>query len=377
MDRTYTYGPSSNPLPQPERTGPLQAERVEPAKLLFGAIHAKDVEKLKGLLAKGISINSTPENAPGLTALYLAVRKKDEYFARLLLEHGADPTLERPDGSSARSEAAKESPKISQMIEESAPTLPNLFQGVTHQDLGRIRRVLAAGFNVNSANKMGVTALQIAVKVGDEEIVDFLLMNGADPELRCQDGSSARSIAPAQPNKRIATIIEERVSGVQDVDRLMSDRKVAQAFDAHFLEACRRGNVAEVERLIASGEVNIAAYTDEFPAMRALQLAVQNGHRELIPILVKSGAEPNATDSLGRTPLTVAVDRRDLAAVRMLIEYGANINEGSFDPLYIAMKNDEFAISKLLVENGASRAGVLKLANEKGEIWTELIKEGK
>lgn len=377
MDRTYTYGPSSNPLPQPERTGPPQPEQVEPAKLLFEAIHAKDVEKLKGLLAKGISINSTPEKAPGLTALYLAVRMKDESWARLLLEHGADPTLERPDGSSARSEAAKESPKISQMIEESAPTLPNLFQGVTSQDLGRIRRVLAAGFNVNSANIEGVTALQIAVKVGNEAIVDFLLMNGADPELRCQDGSSARSIAPAQPNKRIATIIEEHLSGVQDVDRLMSDHKVAQAFDAHFLEACRRGNVAEVERLIASGEVNIAAYTDEFPAMRALQLAVQNGHRELIPILVKSGAEPNATDSLGRTPLTVAVDRGDLAAVRMLIEYGAKINEGSFDPLYIAMKNDKFAISKLLVENGASRAGVLKLANEKGEIWTELIREGK
>ena len=65
MDRTYTYGPSSNPLPQPERTGPPQPEQVEPAKLLFEAIHAKDVEKLKGLLATGISSIRHRKKHPG------------------------------------------------------------------------------------------------------------------------------------------------------------------------------------------------------------------------------------------------------------------------------------------------------------------------
>lgn len=64
------------------------------------------------------------------------------------------------------------------------------------------------------------------------------------------------------------------------------------------------------------------------------------------------------------TPLNVAVGKGDLAFVKKLIEYGANVNEMSEDltPLMIAARYNKVEILKVLLESGANAS----VKNDKG-----------
>lgn len=58
-----------------------------------------------------------------------------------------------------------------------------------------------------------------------------------------------------------------------------------------------------------------------------LILAVNAGATELIPILVGARANPNLGNTSGETPLIRAVQRRDLAMVRALLTAGADADQ--------------------------------------------------
>ncbi len=55
-----------------------------------------------------------------------------------------------------------------------------------------------------------------------------------------------------------------------------------------------------------------------------LMLAVEAGADDLIPVLIRARANPNLGNSGGETPLIRAVQRRDLAMVRELLAAGAD-----------------------------------------------------
>jgi uncharacterized protein len=57
----------------------------------------------------------------------------------------------------------------------------------------------------------------------------------------------------------------------------------------------------------------------------------------------------------GKTPLTVAVVKGDLAIIKKFIEYGADVNESAdgVTPLMLAARYNNVQVVKLLIENGA------------------------
>ncbi len=55
-----------------------------------------------------------------------------------------------------------------------------------------------------------------------------------------------------------------------------------------------------------------------------LQLAVRLGFVEGAEALIKAGADPEVNDATGETPLIAAVHRRDVALIRLLLANGAN-----------------------------------------------------
>jgi ankyrin repeat protein len=79
------------------------------------------------------------------------------------------------------------------------------------------------------------------------------------------------------------------------------------------------------------------------------------------PSFVKSQIEISSSFA---TPLTVAVSKGDLAFVKKLLEYGADVNEISEDlsPLMIAARYNKVDILNVLLANGANP----NAKNEKG-----------
>lgn len=86
-----------------------------------------------------------------------------------------------------------------------------------------------------------------------------------------------------------------------------------------------------------------------------LILAVNAGAGDLIPILVRARANPNLGNSSGETPLIRAVQRRDLTMVRELLTAGADPDQadrlaGLSARAYATQDTRNAAIAKLIEE---------------------------
>ena len=70
-----------------------------------------------------------------------------------------------------------------------------------------------------------------------------------------------------------------------------------------------------------------------------LHLAVENGHVEIVRLLVYSGAHVNAVDAEGKTPLHLAAENGEVDVMRLLIlEFGADDtarDRSNHTPLYV------------------------------------------
>lgn len=92
-----------------------------------------------------------------------------------------------------------------------------------------------------------------------------------------------------------------------------------------------------------------------------LHAATVGGSTIEIERLVKDGADLNARDAFGRTPLMVAAYRRDLSVARALIELGANVNaleHQSYDVITIAAVQNDLDMLKLALSSGGNARAI-------------------
>ena len=116
------------------------------------------------------------------------------------------------------------------------------------------------------------------------------------------------------------------------------------------------GNVNSLEEFLKAG-VGVDA-RDEFGSSTPLHCAAIQGQKEITQILVAKGANVNATNKAGITPLMCAVmgqgDCKEVTEI--LIANGANINtqdSAGRTPLHIAILNGQPNMVMLLLEKGA------------------------
>ena len=116
--------------------------------------------------------------------------------------------------------------------------------------------------------------------------------------------------------------------------------------------------------VLAASSIGARAQTPPSPADIAaysgLHAAVAGGSVSEVELVLRESADINARDALGRTPLMVAVYRRDLAVAEALVRSGANVNaleHQSYDALTIAaVQNDKQMLDLLIRAGGNTRA---------------------
>jgi len=97
----------------------------------------------------------------------------------------------------------------------------------------------------------------------------------------------------------------------------------AERADA-FIDAAGLGHIVEVQRLIASGDVDVNA-VDEEDSNTALLLAAQNGRPMVVAALLEAGANVDAANNNGDTPLILACLNGHGHIVDVLLKAGADV----------------------------------------------------
>tara|TARA_B100000767_G_scaffold128662_1_gene122430 strand:- start:1504 stop:1893 length:390 start_codon:yes stop_codon:yes gene_type:complete len=100
--------------------------------------------------------------------------------------------------------------------------------------------------------------------------------------------------------------------------------------------AVRSGNLPAIKALIEEGTYDVNAQTGymdygmycmyRFQWHTALHLAALYGQPKVMRLLVEAGADVDAYDARGNTPLLIATEQRRTDVVMELIKLGADVN---------------------------------------------------
>lgn len=121
--------------------------------------------------------------------------------------------------------------------------------------------------------------------------------------------------------------------------------------DLRLVDAARAGDLAAVERVLATGAPVDAAQPDN---ATALHWAVHHNAPAMVDILISAGVDVDAANDEDTRPLALAVLNRSAPIVRRLLEAGADPNVGQESAVLTAAHTGDAAIMRLLLAHGGN-----------------------
>jgi ankyrin repeat protein len=233
---------------------------------------------------------------PHVSELYQAIWMCSTDEVERLLSIGSDPSEERPNGKSP------------------------LFWAISLNDLSSIRLLLASGADPNHIEHFNWTPLTTALVTARGDIIQFLLHSGADPNKRTRAG--------------VPPILYAGIAGQHADDPLWAIKALIHygadpcAGDANGHTALHDvGNPQFVEFFLRQGcDVNATTANGRTPLHEAARASMTEGAQ----VLLAAGANPNAQDDAGTTPLHIAVyeiiDTEYVGFCQLLLDRGADID---------------------------------------------------
>ena len=180
------------------------------------------------LIINNANINSKAEN--GYTPLHMAAFKGNGSIVALLIERGADLNAQTDDGRTPLLEAVRgDKPDIVELLVSQGASLNvSTPQGTTALHLAvregnkKIVELLVKKyeFDINTPDKEGFITLHIAASEGDKELVEFLLDNKALIDCQSKKGVTALMAASFSGHEEVVQTLIIRGADVnlRDID---------------------------------------------------------------------------------------------------------------------------------------------------------------
>ena len=318
-----------------ESSGMLIEPKLKNTLALRWAVKNRRHEQAESLLSTGIDPNQT-HCYDNEIPLHVAIEQSDTEMVRILLKYGAKPNQKNPLGDS--------------MLYDAAET----------GNLEIVKMLVEAGANVNRKTGAG-SPIKAALKNGHENVVDYLIQQGADTESRTtlafgqRVDSSSTPIFSALESKR-PELIRKMID--KDVDLTMIGD-----YGNTLLHAAVNSGLIEWVRYFIDKGLNLEAKNRW--NQTALQLAVNSHQDEIVTLLLEHGASTAPPPMVSSFFYAITLRQNDVLE-RMLQEDRAAANRFSQDhdgnlydkmPLVVALEHGNIEAVELLIKYGASITG--------------------
>jgi ankyrin repeat protein len=299
--------------------------------------------------AAALAAAITAAPAAAASALVDAVKARDAATARTLIAQGADVNAPDGDGSTA------------------------LHWAAATGDAGLAEALLKAGARVTAATRIGaLTPLYMAARGGHAAIVGLLLEAGAPAAEANGNGTTVLMVAAASGSAQAVTLLLDHGADPNAVD--LTNGQTALMFaaarnsvDAIRVLLARRADPSVTTKVLPLKRVRVDANGDPLPDEAQKPAKAAAGGESLPGVGFNKDGTPlrrqgedrvfGATVIGGMTALHFAAREGQAAAVRALVEGGANVNLVSggeqTSPIVEAIINGHLDIARYLLDHGA------------------------
>jgi ankyrin repeat domain-containing protein 17 len=270
------------------------------------AASAGHLQCAKLLIEAGAGVN-THSNEFKETALTLACYKGNIDVVKLLLECGADQEHKTDEMHTALMEACMDG----------------------HTEVAKL--LLDHGAQVNMPADSFESPLTLAACGGHSELANLLIEHGADLKERNDEGYTPLMEASREGHVEMVTLLLSH-----DPEEKFINAITEETQESALTLACCGGSFEVAKILIEAGaDVNLGAST---PLMEASQ----EGHIELVQLLLQSNALVNQCTTSGETSLSLACENGHTEVAELLINSGAHVDvpdpEKGYTPLMKAAR---------------------------------------
>ena len=284
---------------------------------LFAALQRGAAGEVGRLLTSGVSPNVA--DADGTPALMAATLFANAEMVELLLKRGADPNKADASGSTALMWAVPDVEKVRALVARGANVnaksnterTPLLVAASLPRTVDVLRILLDRGAGLRAQDQAGTTALALAVRSADVDVVRFLVERGLDPNAL---SAGARRAGFARHD-------------LPTLDYLMS-KGLTPAPDLLVTAVTWQPTTAVGRWIELGANVNAsnAAQYNRTPLLTAVTSEAEGA--DTVTLLLDHGADPNARTTEGESPLDWAIYKGDRAKIQVLEQHGATRGTG-------------------------------------------------
>eukprot|EP00968_Pinguiococcus_pyrenoidosus_P012483 scaffold1096_cov171-Pinguiococcus_pyrenoidosus.AAC.4 len=353
------------------------------------------VEVVQALLDRGANKEAAKDH--GWTPLHIAARNGHLEVVQALMDRGANKDSASKDGRTPLHSAAQNGHlKVVQALldrranKEAANndgTTPwqiaevygradvvkllaehrSLHDAAERGDVEEVMRLVGEGADKESQEEIdGTTPLLAAVEKGHLEVVQVLLVCGANKEAANNKGWTPLNAAAQKGQLEVVQALLDRGANMDAANNNGA---------TPLCSAARHGHLEVVQALLHRG-ANMEAPDNN--GATPLYVAAGNGHLEVVQALLDRGANKEAANKCAATPLHTAAQKGHLEVLQALLDCGANkeaANEDGWTPLFEAAEQGHLEVVMVLLNHGANKeardcdgATPLEIADEQGHV---------
>jgi len=282
------------------------------AKLdIFSASGLGKLREVQAMVAKDPQAAAAAKAFGGITPLHLATSMGREEVVEFLLAHHADPSA------------------ASQWL--GTP----LHLAARNGHVGVVKLLVESKCDLAAGERRGKTALHLAARYGRKDVVTILLAAGSDVSAGDREGATPLHAAASGGRLEVVKLLLSKGADVKAVTTRYKETVLHRL--ANGPTSTRGGQTEPGQDFVATGKLLITkgAEVDARDDSGRTPLLVSTHlvdywrgkaplRAPLVQLFIDAGADVNARDDHGRTPLHHAAEKTDPAVVKMLLGAGAD-----------------------------------------------------